>query len=84
LRGAKACFARDFFEVFEPMLREVEGITEVSVGGVSICRHAMLDHRPMSVHQGVPEAFVPGYQGQNMWDSFGLFDGTFSLVIDTR
>jgi poly(A) polymerase len=32
----------DFFEVFEPMLREVEGVTEVSVGGVLI--HAMIDH----------------------------------------
>jgi poly(A) polymerase len=26
----------DFFEVFEPMLREVEGVTEVSVGDVLI------------------------------------------------
>jgi poly(A) polymerase len=28
----------DFFQVFEPMLREVEGITEVPVGDVSIGR----------------------------------------------
>ena len=26
----------DFFEVFEPMLREVEGVTEVSVSSVSL------------------------------------------------
>lgn len=32
----------DFFEVFEPMLREVEGITEVAVSGFPIGR--FLEH----------------------------------------
>jgi hypothetical protein len=34
----------DFFEVFEPMLREVEGAAEISVGNVSI--YGMLDCSP--------------------------------------
>jgi len=40
----------DFFEVFEPMLREVEGAAEISVGNVSI--YGMLDRRPMNMIRG--------------------------------
>jgi poly(A) polymerase len=29
----------DFFDVFEPMLRDLEGVTEISVRSVSPCRH---------------------------------------------
>jgi hypothetical protein len=36
----------DFFEVFEPMLREVEGITEVSVG--DILTYKAVDRRVMA------------------------------------
>jgi poly(A) polymerase Pap1 len=43
----------DFFEVFEPMLRDVEGVSEVSVGGVLI--HAMIDHRPMCMIRAYPK-----------------------------
>lgn len=49
----------DFFDVFEGMLREFEGVTEVSV---SIVSGADLDkYPPMLIHmnQGVPEAYVP-------------------------
>jgi poly(A) polymerase len=46
----------DFFEVFEPMLREVEGVSEVSV---SLCLViTVVELFPISV-QGVPEAYVP-------------------------
>jgi hypothetical protein len=40
----------DFFEVFEPMLREVEGAAEISVGNVSM--YGMLDCRPTNMIRG--------------------------------
>lgn len=35
----------DFFEVFEPMLKEVEGVTEVSVGGFQCVVFVLETHR---------------------------------------
>jgi len=46
----------DFFDVFEGMLREMEGVTEVSVSGFLACTP---DLWPSESSQGVPEAYVP-------------------------
>jgi poly(A) polymerase len=47
----------DFFDVFEPMLREMEGVTEVLVGRPTssiTCSYEMV-----FCAQGVPTAYVP-------------------------
>src|ERR1700735_975648 len=44
----------DFFDVFEPMLRTAEGVTEVSVSA-----HYFSIRVQLMVFQGVPEAYVP-------------------------
>ena len=46
----------DFFEVFEDMLREMDGVTEVSVSGSIHCTPILWSSEPP---QGVPEAYVP-------------------------
>lgn len=45
---------RIFFDIFEGMLRETEGATEVSVSECS-CEPRAVSH----LNQGVPEAYVP-------------------------
>lgn len=44
----------DFFEIFEPMLKEVEGVTEVAV-----CFDVSFIRLILNPLQGVPEAYVP-------------------------
>lgn len=45
----------DFFDVFEPMLKDTEGATEVSVS----CFRSTLALRRIDIQKGVPEAYVP-------------------------
>ena len=46
----------DFFEHLEPMLKDIEGVTEVSVSYSVLCVAGRLI---LSAPKGVPEAYVP-------------------------
>lgn len=69
----------DFFEVFEPMLREMEGVTEVSVGSGFIDRMLL-----SSTITGSTRGLRARYWGENIWDSIRFFDSATGSVFYPR
>lgn len=70
----------DFFDVFEPMLRELEGVTEVSVRGLSLL---VLARKLINVTTGCSRGLCADYQDENFWDSYRFVNGPISIVINT-
>jgi Nucleotidyltransferase domain len=70
----------DFFDVFEHMLRETEGVTEVSVRGPM----ATLYTNESNTILGSTGGLCPNHQDQNVGHSDRLSDGTFGAIFDTR
>jgi hypothetical protein len=71
----------DFFEVFEPMLREAEGVMEVSVR----TNHIIPSSSKRNNHStpGSARSLRPNYQKQDIWDSHRFSDGAFGPILYT-
>ena len=73
----------DFFEVFETMLRETEGVTEVSVRTPHWypSLHARRD-QPYE-HVGCPRSLRADYQDQDLWYTHGFDYGAVGPLFYT-
>lgn len=69
----------DFFDVFEPMLREAEGVTEVSVRDTSTA--LFLRYTGVS---GRSRGICTNYQDQNLWHPDRFPNGTIGTLVNTR
>lgn len=72
----------DFFDVFEGMLREMEGVTEVSVSGIILCTHDLFGQ--VNHLSGCSRCICPYHKNKGLRYSFGFLDGAFSVIIHTR
>ena len=67
----------DFFDVFEPMLKETEGATEVSVSYfrsiLPLCR--------IDIQKGSTRSLCTNYQSRDQWDPIGFSHGSFSIIF---
>lgn len=67
----------DFFEVFEPMLKEMEGATDVSVSYfLPLEFYCTID-----IVTGCTRSLCTDYQRRNLWDSVGFSCGSSSFIF---
>lgn len=70
----------DFFDVFEPMLRELEGATEVAV---SVFTPEVSGSTYETVATGSSRSLRAHHQSQDIWNPFGFYNGAPSTVVNT-
>jgi hypothetical protein len=69
----------DFFDVFEHMLREAEGVTEVSVRALAPTPSNNQNNPVL----GSTGSLCANYQDKNIGHSNRFFDGTFGAIFNT-
>jgi hypothetical protein len=70
----------DFFSVFEPMVRAIDGATEVAV--CLPTQKTTLHAKPWCL--GRPRSFCPNYKGEDFWYSHGPSDSAHWHVVNFR
>jgi poly(A) polymerase len=70
----------DFFDVFEGMLRNTEGVTEVSVS-LQVFRPVLPSEL---THAGCPRCLRPHHQTENLGDPNRFSYGSSCALVDTR